>query len=234
MIILPAIDLKDNQAVRLKRGAMNTAKVYSADPLSIAKEFEENGAEWLHIVDLDGAFAGAPKNRASIEAIAKGSALKIELGGGVRDEKTIRAYLDLGVKRVILGSAAAKNPDFALLMAEKYPIAIGIDALDGMVAVEGWAEISAIRAVDFAALFRESKAEAIIATDISRDGMLEGVNAIFACEIKRAFGGAVIASGGVKDVDDLKKLKESRIDGVIIGKAIYESAIDIKQLFYIV
>ncbi|MDR3162501.1 MAG: 1-(5-phosphoribosyl)-5-[(5-phosphoribosylamino)methylideneamino]imidazole-4-carboxamide isomerase [Helicobacteraceae bacterium] len=234
MIILPAIDLKDNHAVRLEKGAMNTAKVYSADPLSIAREFAESGAEWLHIVDLDGAFAGAPKNRASIEAIARGSALKIELGGGVRYEETIRAYLDLGVKRVILGSAAAKNPDFALLMAEKYPIAVGIDALDGMVAVEGWAEISAIKAVDFAALFRGSKAETIIATDISRDGTLEGVNADFAREIKMAFGGAVIASGGVKDADDLKRLKKSGVDGVIIGKALYEGAIDIKHLFNIV
>ena len=231
MIIFPAIDLKNNQAVRLSKGLMETAKVYSANPSEVAKEFEAAGAEWLHIVDLDGAFAKTPKNQQSIEAIVRGTTLKTELGGGIRDEATIRAYLELGVSRVILGSAAAKDPEWAKLMAAKYPVAVGIDAKDGMVAVEGWAEVSRQNGCFLAAAFKGSRVEALICTDIAKDGMLGGVNCEWTRQIKEAFGGFVIASGGVTQLEDIAALEALGIDGAIVGKAIYERKIGIKELF---
>ncbi len=235
MDILPAIDLKDGKAVRLKKGLMNSAKVYSNEPWHIAKKFEESGSKWVHLVDLNGAFKGEPANLEQIKKIRENCNLSIEVGGGIRDEKTIKMYMDLGVNRVILGSVALKNPDFVKEMAKKYPIVVGIDAKDGMVAVEGWAEVSSIRATDLAREFAKAGVKAIICTDISKDGMLSGVNISFTQEIAKASGIDTIASGGVKDIDDIKKCKQSGIiSGVIIGKAYYEGKIDLKEAFKVI
>lgn len=231
MQIIPAIDLKEGCAVRLKQGLMESAKVYANKPDALAKHFEDLGAEFLHIVDLDGAFAGKPKNLAVIEKICKDSKLKIEVGGGIREEATIKAYLDLGVSRVILGSIALKNPQFALKMAEKYAIVIGIDAKDGKVATEGWATSENTLAWDFAELFKGSKVEAIICTDIARDGMLGGLNIEFTKKIQDKSGIFTIASGGLSSEADFEALKEAEIDGVIVGKAFYENKIDLQKVF---
>ncbi|HCV74596.1 MAG TPA: 1-(5-phosphoribosyl)-5-((5-phosphoribosylamino)methylideneamino)imidazole-4-carboxamide isomerase, partial [Gammaproteobacteria bacterium] len=153
MIIIPAIDLKDGKAVRLTKGLMDTAKIYSDEPWQVAKKFEELGSEWLHLVDLNGAFAGKPENLEQIKKIIENTDLKVEIGGGIRDEETIKMYLELGVNRVILGSIAVKNPNFVKEMAKKYPVAVGIDAKDGYVAVEGWAEVSEMKATELAKEF---------------------------------------------------------------------------------
>lgn len=232
MTIFPAIDLKNNQVVRLTKGLMDSATIYSDSPATQAKLFEEAGAKWLHIVDLDGAFAAEPKNKKSIQEILKTTKLKTQLGGGIRSEDTIKAYLDLGLDRVILGSSAVKDPAWAMKMAEKYPIVIGIDAKNGMVATDGWADVSEVKATDLAREFAKSSAEAIICTDISKDGTLTGVNVDFTLSIKEAFGKSVIASGGVKGLEDLNSLaKTGVIDGVIVGKAIYEGSISLKDAF---
>lgn len=231
MQIIPAIDLKEGCAVRLKQGLMESAKVYANNPDVLAKHFEDLGAEFLHIVDLDGAFAGEPKNLKVIEKICKDSKLKIEVGGGIREEETIKTYLDLGVSRVILGSIALKSPQFALNMAEKYAIVIGIDAKDGKVATEGWATSKNTLAWDFAEQFRGSKVEAIICTDIARDGMLGGLNIEFTKKIQDKSGIFTIASGGLSSEADFEMLKEAKIDGVIVGKAFYENKIDLQEAF---
>ena len=232
MEIYPAIDLKDGKAVRLTKGLMDTAKIYSDEPWQVAKRFEELGAKWLHLVDLNGAFAGEPKNLEQIEKIRKNTDLKIELGGGIRDEETIKRYLDLGIDRLILGSIATKKPEFVKEMAAKYPIAVGIDAIDGYVAVEGWAKTSKIKATDLAKEFAASGVEAIICTDVGRDGTLEGVNIEFTLSIAKASGIDTIASGGVRDMEDIKKLKATgKIAGVIVGKAFYEGRIDLAEAF---
>jgi len=230
MIIFPAIDLKDGKAVRLTKGVMESAKVYSDEPWELAKKFEEMGAKWLHIVDLNGAFAGEPKNIAQIEKIRKNTNLKIQLGGGIRDEDSIKRYLDLGINRVILGSIAAREPKKVIDLADKYPIAIGIDAKDGYVAVDGWGKNEGIKAVDLAKIYENSKIECIIATDISRDGTLSGLNINFILDIQNASKKRVIASGGVASEEDIKKVKENGIYGVIIGKAFYEGKIDLKKI----
>ncbi len=232
MEIYPAIDLKDGKAVRLTKGLMDTAKIYSDEPWQVAKRFEEMGARWLHLVDLNGAFAGEPKNLEQIEKIRKNTDLKIELGGGIRDEETIKRYLDLGINRLILGSIATKKPQFVKEMASKYPIAVGIDAIDGYVAVEGWAKTSKIKATNLAKEFAASGVEAIICTDVGRDGTLKGVNVEFTLSIARASGIDTIASGGVRDIEDIKKLKATgEIAGVIVGKAFYEGRIDLAEAF---
>lgn len=234
MEILPAIDLKDGKAVRLTKGFMETAKIYSDEPWEIAKEFEKLGSKWIHIVDLNGAFAGEPKNIDQIKKIRDNTSLKIELGGGIRDEDTIKKYVDLGIDRIILGSIALKNPKFVEEMAKKYPIAVGIDAKDGYVAIQGWAEVSNIKATELAKKFYNVGVESIIATDISKDGTLSGVNFDFIIEIKKASNLPVIASGGVKDLDDIIKAKNLDIDGVIIGKAFYEGTLNLKEAFNII
>jgi phosphoribosylformimino-5-aminoimidazole carboxamide ribotide isomerase len=234
MVILPAIDLKDGKAVRLTKGLMNSAKIYSDEPWQVAKKFEELGSKWLHVVDLNGAFAGEPANLEQIKKIRENTDLKMELGGGIRDEETIKMYLDLGVDRLILGSIAVKNPEFVKEMASKYPIAVGIDAKDGYVAVEGWAEVSKMKATDLAREFANAGVEAIIATDISKDGTLSGVNVEFIKEIKKASNLPVIASGGVKDINDIKLLIKNEIYGTIIGKAFYEDTIDLKEVFKLI
>ena len=230
MEIFPAIDLKDGKAVRLTKGLMDSAKVYSNEPWELAKRFEEMGAKWLHIVDLNGAFAGEPRNIDQIEKIRKNTNLKIQLGGGIRDEDTIKRYLDLGINRLILGSIAAREPKKVINLADKYPIAVGIDAKDGFVAVDGWGDSSGIKASELAKIYENSKIECIIATDISKDGTLSGLNIDFILEIQNASKKRVIASGGVASEEDIKKVKENGIYGVIIGKAFYEGKIDLEKI----
>ena len=232
--IYPAIDLKDSQVVRLQKGIMDSAKIYNSNPLEVAKEFEQFGAKWIHIVDLNGAFKGSPQNKAQIEEIVKNTKLKVQIGGGIRDEDCIKEYINLGVNRVILGSIATKDPKFVKDMATKYNVALGIDAKNGLVAIDGWAKTSNIQAIEFAKSFEGSKISSIICTDIAKDGMLEGVNIDFTQNIKQASNIYTIASGGVKDIDDIKKAKESEfIDGIIIGKAFYEGKINLKEVFKI-
>ncbi len=232
MEIYPAIDLKDGKCVRLTKGVMQSAKIYSEEPWEIAKGFEDMGARWLHLVDLNGAFAGEPKNLTQIEKIRSNTSLRIELGGGIRDEETIKKYIDLGIDRLILGSIAVKDPDFVKEMASKYPIAVGIDAIEGYVAVEGWAKRSRIRASELAKEFAESGVEAVICTDVGRDGTLEGVNVDFTVEIAETSGIDTIASGGVRGIEDIVALKETAVvAGVIVGKAFYEGKIDLKEAF---
>ncbi len=197
---------------------MDSAKIYSDEPWQVAKRFEELGSRWVHLVDLNGAFAGEPKNLEQIKKIRENCNLKLELGGGIRDEETIKMYLKLGVDRLILGSIAVKNPEFVKRMAKRYPIAVGIDAVDGFVAVEGWGEVSSMRATDLAKEFADVGVEAIICTDIGRDGMLSGVNVEFTREVQEASGVETIASGGVKDIEDIEALMDSGIDGVISVK----------------
>ncbi len=234
MDILPAIDLKDGKAVRLTKGVMESAKIYSDQPWELAKKFEEMGSKWLHLVDLNGAFAGEPKNIEQIKKIRQMCDIEIELGGGIRDEDTIKRYIDLGIDRIILGSVALKNADFVKEVAQKYPIAVGIDAIDGYVAVEGWAEKSTIKATDLAYEFAKAGVKAIICTDVSKDGTLSGVNIDFTLQIANACNLDTIASGGVRDLNDIKALKSTnKISGVIVGKAFYEGTLDLKEAFKI-
>ena len=234
MDILPAIDLKDGKAVRLTKGLMDSAKIYSDEPWQLAKRFEEMGSRWLHLVDLNGAFAGEPKNLEQIKKIRQMCDIEIELGGGIRDEETIKRYLDIGIDRIILGSVALKNADFVREVAQKYRIAVGIDAIDGFVAVEGWAEKSTMKATDLAKEFAQAGVEAIICTDVGKDGTLSGVNVDFTLEIAEASGLDTIASGGVRDLGDIKALKETgKISGVIVGKAFYEGTLDLEEAFRI-
>ena len=234
MTILPAIDLKDGKAVRLSKGLMESAKIYSDEPWQVAKRFEELGSQWVHLVDLNGAFAGTPQNLEQIKQIRANCNLKLELGGGIRDEDTIKMYLDLGVDRLILGSIALKNPEFVKEMAAKYPIVVGIDAIDGMVATEGWAEVSTMKATDLAREFANAGVEAIICTDVGRDGMMTGVNIGFTLAIKEASGIETIASGGLRDIEDIKRLLKTNIDGTIVGKAFYEGTLDLKEAFELI
>ncbi|EAI3886869.1 1-(5-phosphoribosyl)-5-[(5-phosphoribosylamino)methylideneamino]imidazole-4-carboxamide isomerase [Campylobacter fetus] len=232
MEIIPAIDLKQSKAVRLTKGDMQTAKIYSDKPWELAKEFEDLGAKWLHIVDLDGAFAGDAINLKTIEKIVSTTNLQVEVGGGIRTKERIKSYLNSGVSRIILGSIALKNPEFVKEVAKNYRVVVGIDAIDGFVAIEGWANVSKIQASNLAKLYADAGVEAIIATDISRDGMLNGVNVEFSASIAKASGIDTIASGGVKDINDIKCLKlNGNIAGVIVGKAYYEGKLDLKEAF---
>ena len=231
MTILPAIDLKDGKAVRLNKGLMESAKIYSDEPWQVAKKFEELGAKWVHLVDLNGAFAGKPENLEQIKKIRKNCNVMLELGGGIRDEATIKMYLELGIDRLILGSIAVKDAQFVKDMAAKYPIVVGIDAIDGMVAVEGWAETSDMKATDLAREFAACGVQAIICTDVGRDGMMTGVNIEFTKEIQEASGLETIASGGLKDMTDINGLIEAGINGTIVGKAFYEGTLDLEEAF---
>jgi phosphoribosylformimino-5-aminoimidazole carboxamide ribotide isomerase len=231
MTIFPAIDLKDGKAVRLTKGLMESAKIYSDEPWELVKTFEEMGAEWVHLVDLNGAFAGTPKNLDQIVKIRENCNVKLELGGGIRDEATIKRYLDLGIDRVILGSIAVKDPEFVKAMAAKYPVVVGIDAIGGYVAVEGWGEVSEMKATDLARAFADAGVEAIICTDVGHEGTLAGVNVDFTLDVARAGGVPTIASGGVKDEADIEALRATgEIDGVIVGKAYYEGTIDLQRV----
>ncbi len=232
MTLYPAIDLKDGKAVRLTKGLMDSAKIYSNEPYELVKKFEDMGAKWVHLVDLNGAFAGEPKNLEQIIKIRQNCNVKLELGGGIRDEETIKKMLEIGIDRIILGSIAVKDPQFVKDMASKYPIAVGIDAIDGFVAVEGWGEVSSMKATDLAREFADAGVEAIICTDVGRDGTLSGVNVDFTVDIAQASGVSTIASGGVKDEEDIKALIDTgKVDGVIIGKAYYEGTLDLEKMF---
>lgn len=232
MYIIPAIDLKDGEAVRLTKGMMNSAKIYSSDLAKLASEFESLGAKWLHIVDLNGAFEGRPINLDAIKKVRESCNMKLELGGGIRDEETIKRYLDIGIDRVILGSIALKEIELVKNLSKKYPIVIGIDAKDGYVATHGWAKDGKVRALDLAKEYAFSDIEAIICTDISKDGTLEGVNVDFTQEIAKASQKPTIASGGVRDMEDIKALKESgNVEAVIIGKAFYEGTLNLVEAF---
>ena len=223
--LYPAIDLKGGKVVRLKRGDMAQATTYAEDPAAQAAAFQEDGFPWLHVVDLDGAFAGRPANAAAVAAILAATRCPVQLGGGIRDMATVEAWLSRGVARVILGSAAVKDPDFARAACRAFPgqVAVGIDAKDGMVATEGWADVSSVTALDLALSFEDAGAAAIIHTDIDRDGMLGGVNVEATSALAARLKTPVIASGGVAGLADIVALRaEGRIAGTIIGRALYD------------
>ncbi|MBV9522802.1 MAG: 1-(5-phosphoribosyl)-5-[(5-phosphoribosylamino)methylideneamino]imidazole-4-carboxamide isomerase [Alphaproteobacteria bacterium] len=231
MILYPAIDLKGGKCVRLVRGAMDDATVFNDDPAAQAQTFAAAGFSWLHVVDLDGAFAGRAMNAAAVEAILAATDLPVQLGGGIRDERGIAAWLARGVARIILGTAALRDPALVKRACKAHPgrIAIGIDARAGMVAVEGWAETSMVTASELALRFEDAGAAAIIHTDIERDGALGGVNVEATARLAEALSTPVIASGGVAALDDLARLKAkeaSGIAGVICGRALYGGRID--------
>jgi phosphoribosylformimino-5-aminoimidazole carboxamide ribotide isomerase len=233
MIIIPAIDLKEGRCVRLEQGLMERDTVYSDDPAAQARTWQEQGGELLHIVDLDGAFAGSPRNRAAIRAIVGAVGIPTELGGGIRDLATIDTYLQLGISRVVLGSAAQKNPAFVDEACRFFPgrIVVGIDARDGFVAIHGWKDVTETRAVELAKRMEGFGVEAIIYTDISRDGMLAGPNIEATRELAEAISIPVIASGGVSSLQDIERLltiESSGVTGVITGKALYSGALDLR------
>jgi len=223
--LYPAIDLKGGQVVRLKRGDMDQATTYAEDPGLQAAAFAEQGFEWLHVVDLDGAFAGRPANATAVDRILAATKAPVQLGGGIRDMATIENWLSRGIARVILGSAAVKNPAFAREACRAFPgqVAVGIDARDGMVATEGWAETSDVSALDLALSFEDAGAAAIIHTDIDRDGMLGGVNVAATAALGAKLTTPVIASGGVAGVGDITALiAAGHVAGTIIGRALYD------------
>ena len=231
MILYPAIDLKGGRVVRLLRGDMDKATVFNDDPADQARKFAAAGASWIHVVDLDGAFAGKPKNARAVEAILKAVQAKIQLGGGIRDRASIKAWLDQGVERVVLGTAAVKNPELVKQACKEFPgrVALGIDARQGKVAVEGWAESSSISVLDLARKFEGAGAAAIIYTDIERDGALEGVNLEATAALARSVKTPVIASGGISSLDDIAALKAKGIPGAILGRALYDGRVDLKS-----
>jgi phosphoribosylformimino-5-aminoimidazole carboxamide ribotide isomerase len=231
MILFPAIDLKDGQCVRLRQGEMAQATVFNADPAAQAREFEEQGFDWLHVVDLNGAFEGRPVNETAVEAIFNAVHISIQLGGGIRDLDTIVTWLGKGVDRVILGTAAVRDPALVREAARDFPgcIAVGIDARDGKVAIEGWAETSEMSALDLARRFEDAGVAAIVHTDIARDGVLEGLNLEATAALARAVTIPVIASGGLAGIEDVKRLLEPRyamLEGAIAGRALYDGRLD--------
>lgn len=233
LTLYPAIDLKDGQCVRLRRGEMDQATVYSDDPGAQAKAWQEAGFAWLHVVDLNGAFAGRPVNGAAVAAILAAARVPVQLGGGIRDMAGVEAWLAAGITRVILGSAAVKNPALVREACRAFPgrIAVGIDARDGMVATEGWAETSTLAAGDLAAQFEDAGVAAIIFTDIGRDGMLSGLNLAQTQALAARVTIPVIASGGVGKLDDLVALRAAAeaspgIEGVIVGRALYDGRVE--------
>ncbi len=234
MIVIPAIDLKEGRCVRLEQGLMERDTVFNDNPAAQALEWQRQGAELLHIVDLDGAFAGEPKNRSAIEAIVSAIDIPTQLGGGIRDLATVEAYLSLGLSRVILGTAAQRNPELVKEACAQFPgrIVVGIDAKNGMVAVQGWAEVTGVTAAELAKKFEGYGVAAIIYTDIARDGMLQGPNLEATKALAQAISIPVIASGGVstlKDIENLMAIESSGITGVITGKAVYTGAIKLAE-----
>lgn len=232
MILYPAIDLKDGNAVRLVHGDMDQTTVFNGDPAAQARLFVEAGCEWLHLVDLNGAFAGEPVNAAPVEAILKACPVPAQLGGGIRDMKTIERWIDKGLARVILGTVAVENPDLVREAAREFPgkVAVGLDARNGFVATRGWAEETDIQVVDLARQFEDAGISAIIYTDILRDGAMKGPNIDATAALARAVNIPVIASGGVSSMDDLTALKATGvISGAISGRALYDGAIDLRK-----
>ncbi len=234
MIVIPAIDLKEGKCVRLEQGLMEKDTVYSDDPGAQAKYWQDQGGELLHIVDLDGAFAGVPCNKQAIEQIVAAIDIPTELGGGIRDLETIEAYLGLGIDRVILGTVAKENPALVAEACRRFPgqIVVGIDAKEGLVAVRGWAEVTEKKAIDLAREMEGLGVAAIIYTDIARDGMMQGPNLEATAALAEAISIPVIASGGVSSLDDIRnllKIEASGVAGVITGKAIYTGSLDLRE-----
>ncbi|WP_163881486.1 1-(5-phosphoribosyl)-5-[(5-phosphoribosylamino)methylideneamino]imidazole-4-carboxamide isomerase [Rhizobium laguerreae] len=234
MILFPAIDLKGGQCVRLKLGDMQQATVYNTDPAAQAKSFEDQGFEWLHVVDLDGAFAGHSANGDAVEAILKATDNPVQLGGGIRTLDQIEAWLSRGLRRVILGTVAVRNPALVIEACRKFPghVAVGIDAKGGKVAVEGWAEASELGIIELARKFEGAGVAAIIYTDIDRDGILAGINWSSTLELADAASIPVIASGGLASLDDIRRMLEPdarKLEGAISGRALYDGRIDPKE-----
>lgn len=231
MILFPAIDLKDGQCVRLIRGLMEEATVFNEDPAAQARDFVKQGFEYLHLVDLNGAFEGRPVNATAVDAILEAIDIPVQLGGGIRDLATIETWLGKGVTRVIIGTAAVKNPGLVIEACKKFPgqIAVGLDAKDGMVAVEGWAEVSDLSVLDMARRFEDAGVAAIIYTDIARDGVLEGLNIEATVALANAISIPVIASGGLSSIEDIRRLIAANckgLEGAISGRALYDGRID--------
>jgi len=234
VILFPAIDLKAGQAVRLQQGDMARATIFNRDPAAQAKAFEEQGFEYLHIVDLDGAFAGKPVNAAAVDAILATVKIPVQLGGGIRNRAAIEAWLGKGIARVIIGTAAVRDPTLVKEAARAYPghVAVGLDARDGNVAVEGWAETSELSALDVARRFENAGVAAIIHTDVARDGMLKGLNLEATIKLAGGVSTPVIASGGLASLDDIRALLEPRaqkLEGAIAGRALYDGSLDTAQ-----
>lgn len=234
MILFPAIDLKDGQCVRLKLGEMDQATVFNDDPADQAAQFEAQGFTYLHVVDLNGAFAGKPVNGAAVDAILARVKMPVQLGGGIRDLATVETWLTKGIRRVILGTIAVRDPALVKDACKRFPgrIAVGIDAKGGKVAVEGWAETSELTAIDLARRFEDAGVSAIIYTDIERDGVLKGLNLPATAELARATSIPVIASGGLASIADVKALMQPEyrlLEGAITGRALYDGRIDPKE-----
>ena len=231
MILFPAIDLKDGLAVRLQQGDMARATVFNYDPAAQAHAFEQQGFRHLHVVDLDGAFAGKPMNGAAVERILETVGLCVQLGGGIRDMKTIDGWLEKGVNRVIIGTAAVRDPALVKDAAKTYPkrVAVGLDARDGKVAVEGWAEQSELTALDIARRFEDAGVAAIIYTDVARDGMLQGINWEATIALADAISIPVIASGGLASIEDIRRMTKAdarKLEGAIAGRALYDGRLN--------
>ena len=234
MIIFPAIDLKGGQVVRLAEGDMDRATVYGDDPARQAALFAEAGAEYLHVVDLDGSFAGSAQNREAVESIVAVFPGRVQLGGGIRSQEDVEGWLDAGVSRIVMGSAALKDPEFVKDMARAHPqaIVVAVDAKDGLVATEGWAEVSDVPVVDLARRFEDAGVAALLFTDIGRDGLLKGVNIEATVGLAQRVDIPVIASGGVAGIEDIEALKPHAadgIEGVITGRALYDGRLDLAQ-----
>ncbi|OLE34043.1 MAG: 1-(5-phosphoribosyl)-5-[(5-phosphoribosylamino)methylideneamino]imidazole-4-carboxamide isomerase [Alphaproteobacteria bacterium 13_1_20CM_3_64_12] len=231
MILFPAIDLKNGQCVRLEQGDMARATVFNLEPAAQARAFAAQGFEYLHVVDLDGAFAGKPMNALAVEAMLQAVTMPVQLGGGIRDLKTVEAWLAKGIARVIIGTAAVRDPELVKRAARNFPgrVAVGLDARDGRVAVEGWAETSQVTALEIAQRFEDAGVAAIIFTDIARDGLLKGLNLDATIALAERISIPVIASGGFASIDDVKALLDPRaakLAGAIAGRALYDGRID--------
>ena len=231
MILFPAIDLKNGEAVRLQQGDMARATVFNRDPAAQAHAFEQQGFEYLHLVDLDGAFAGKPVNAGAVERILAAVKIPVQLGGGIRDRATVDAWLRKGVARVIIGTAAVRDPALVKDAARAHPgrVAVGLDARDGKVAVEGWAQTSELTALDIARRFEDAGVAALIYTDISRDGVMQGLNVAATVALAEAVAVPVIASGGLASIEDIRRLLEpdcARLAGAITGRALYDGRLD--------
>jgi phosphoribosylformimino-5-aminoimidazole carboxamide ribotide isomerase len=231
MILFPAVDLKNGQCVRLEQGDMARATVFNLDPAAQAKSFADQGFEYLHVVDLDGAFAGKPMNAHAVEAMLREVKMPVQLGGGIRDLKTVEAWLGKGITRVIIGTAAVRDPELVKAAAKAFPgrVAVGLDARDGKVAVEGWAEVSEVTALDIARRFEDAGVAAIIFTDIARDGLLKGLNLDATIALADQISIPVIASGGLAAIDDVKAMltpRAGKLEGAIAGRALYDGRLD--------